>query len=121
MTAIALDHIQIAMPQGGETAARRFFGQLLAMTEIAKPDALAGRGGLWFVLDDGIGFHLGVEADFRPANKAHAGLRLATFETVLARLEQAEVAVERGLDTFGRRRAYLNEPFGNRLELIDGA
>ena len=119
MTGVALDHVQIAIPAGGEDSARRFFGQLLGMTEVAKPDTLQARGGLWFELDGGVGFHLGVDAAFRPAGKAHAGLRLTAFDAALARLEAAGAAVQCDVDSLGRRRAYLDDPFGNRLELID--
>ena len=120
MAGVVLDHLQIAMPAGGEAAARRFFGGLLGMTEVAKPQALAGRSGLWFELDGGVGFHLGVAADFRPATRAHAGLRLDGFDAVLARLADAGLIAEQDRDTLGRRRVYLDDPFGNRLELIDG-
>jgi hypothetical protein len=67
---LAIDHVQLAMPPGGEDAARRFFGGVLGMTEIAKPAELAKRGGCWFV-SGGAQVHLGVEADFRPAKEAH--------------------------------------------------
>lgn len=121
MVDVALDHLQIAIPEGGEARARAFFGDLLGLREVPKPAALHGRGGVWFSLTDGIGLHLGVDADFRPASKAHAGLRFVAFADLLKRLETAGIAMEHGSDTFGRRRVYLTDPFGNRLELIDGA
>ena len=120
MTGIALDHVQIAIPAGGEDDARQFFGVLLGLAEVDKPEALQARGGLWFELDGGVGFHLGVDAAFRPATRAHAGLRLGAFDAALARLETAGVAVQRDVDSLGRRRAYLHDPFGSRLELIEG-
>lgn len=121
MAEVTLDHLQIAIPEGGEVLARAFFGDLLGLREVPKPAALQGRGGIWFVLADGTGLHLGVDADFRPAARAHAGLRFLAFAGLLKRLETAGVAMEHGRDTFGRRRVYLADPFGNRLELIDGA
>ena len=118
---VALDHIQLAVPAGGEAAARAFYGDLLVLREVDKPTGLAGRGGFWFVLSDGIGFHLGVDAAFRPATKAHPALRIAAFEIVLTRLEKAGHVIERGTDPFGRTRAYSVDPFGNRLELLQAA
>jgi hypothetical protein len=44
----AIDHVQLAMPAGGENSARQFYGRLLGMAEIPKPDELAKRGGCWF-------------------------------------------------------------------------
>lgn len=119
MAGVHLDHLQIAIPAGGEDEARVFYGALLGLAEVAKPEVLWSRGGLWFALSGGIDFHLGVEADFRPATRAHPGLRLDDFAEVLARLEAAGHSVERDRDPFGRARAYAVDPFGNRLELIE--
>jgi hypothetical protein len=68
-----LHHVQLAMPRGAEDVARGFFVGMLGMTEIAKPSALARRGGAWFRAG-GLELHLGVEDDFRPARKGHPGI-----------------------------------------------
>ena len=73
MPVTAIDHIQLAMPAGGEAAARRFFGDLLGMPELPKPAALQARGGLWFQCG-AIQLHLGIDPDFQPALNAHPGL-----------------------------------------------
>lgn len=117
MAGVRLDHLQIAIPAGGEDRARRFWSGLLGLEEIAKPPALAARGGLWFNLG-GVQLHLGVDPDFRPAAKAHAGLVVEDFDGAMAALTAAGIEVEPGCDARGRRRAYLADPFGNRLELI---
>ncbi|MFX8270408.1 glyoxalase, partial [Acinetobacter baumannii] len=70
MAVLALEHVQLAMPKGGEDAARGFYGAVLGLTEVAKPAELAGRGGCWFEAG-AVKLHLGVEDDFRPARKAH--------------------------------------------------
>jgi len=71
---LEIDHVQLAMPSGGEERARRFFVDVLGMTEIAKPPELAKRGGCWFASGK-VQVHLGVENDFRAAKKAHPALR----------------------------------------------
>jgi hypothetical protein len=71
---VEIDHVQLAMPTGGEGAARHFFCDLLEMREITKPPELARRGGCWFASGE-VQLHLGVEVDFRPARKAHPALR----------------------------------------------
>ncbi len=68
-----IDHVQLAMPTGGEGAARGFYAGLLGITEQQKPEPLAKRGGSWFENGD-LKIHLGVEAEFRPAHKAHPAL-----------------------------------------------
>lgn len=112
--AATLDHVQVAMPPGGEEAARRFYGDLLGLAEIGKPEALEANGGVWFEP----GVHLGVEASFRPARKAHPGLRMADLDGVAARLEAASADVEWDERWPGVRRLYTHDPFGNRLELL---
>ena len=73
MRVLGIDHVQMAMPNGAEDRARRFYGAVLGMPEIPKPQALAGRGGCWFAAGTAE-VHLGVEEDFRPAKKAHPAL-----------------------------------------------
>lgn len=42
---IGIDHVQLAMPHGGETHARRFWVDLMGLAEVAKPAHLAVNGG----------------------------------------------------------------------------
>jgi catechol 2,3-dioxygenase-like lactoylglutathione lyase family enzyme len=106
------------MPRGGDESARRFFGDLLGMKEIAKPPALARRGGCWFASGD-LQIHLGVEDDFGPAKKAHPVLRCRDY-TFLTHLRAHGVRVVEAGDIPGVRRCHLSDPFGNRIELIAG-
>ncbi len=114
-----IDHLQIAIPAGGEGAARAFYGTLLGLRELPKPAELAARGGLWF-RSASIALHLGVDPDFRPARKAHVALACADYDGVLARLAAAGVnAIPDDLPFEGRAHGYVADPFGNRVELID--
>lgn len=113
-----LDHVQIVMPPGGEAAARRFYGEILGLPEVAKPAALAGRGGCWFRRDP-VEIHLGVEEGFRPARKAHPGFVASDLDALAARLARRGVDVrwdDALLPT--ARRFYADDPFGNRLEFL---
>jgi len=115
---VGLDHVQIAIPVGGEDAARRFYGDLLGLTEVPKPAPLAARGGCWFV-GEGVAIHLGAEADFRPAHRAHVALLVADLDNLREALEAAGVPTRDDEVSTGVRRSYAADPFGNRLELID--
>jgi catechol 2,3-dioxygenase-like lactoylglutathione lyase family enzyme len=112
-----LDHVQLAIPAGGEPDARRFYGNLLGLEELAKPTALAGRGGCWFS-GEGLDLHLGVEEPFMPAGKAHVALLVADLPAMRARLEAAGVTLTDDEADIGVIRCYALDPFGNRLELI---
>ena len=113
----AVDHVQLAMPRGEEAAARAFYIEALGFTEFAKPPALAARGGCWFASGD-VQLHLGVEDDFRPARKAHPGLRCIDLEALLARLRERSIPIREDTAVPSTRRAFVDDPFGNRIELI---
>ena len=116
---VEIDHVQLAMPTGGEEAARRFFGDLLGMREITKPPELARSGGCWFASGD-VQLHLGVEVDFRPARKAHPALRCRDYAQFLTHLRRHGVEVSEVDDIPGVRRCHIFDPFGNRIELVAG-
>lgn len=113
---LAFDHVQLAMPAGGEDAAREFFCGVLGMTELPKPPELAKRGGCWFASGE-VQLHLGVEEPFRAARKAHPALRCADLSAVLDRLREHGVAFEEDAAA-GAPRAFISDPFGNRIELL---
>jgi catechol 2,3-dioxygenase-like lactoylglutathione lyase family enzyme len=113
----AIDHVQLAMPPGEESVARQFYGDLLGMVEVPKPAELAKRGGCWF--ESGlVQVHLGVEKDFRPAQKAHPALRCRDYAACIAQLSAAGVNVTQVDDIPGVRRCHIHDPFGNRIELV---
>ncbi|HWE55511.1 MAG TPA: VOC family protein [Acidimicrobiales bacterium] len=114
----ALDHVQLAMPPGSEAAAEAFYAGILGFEVKPKPDPLAARGGRWFVQGP-VQVHLGVEADFRAARKAHPALRISGFDDLVAALDAAGWAWRPDDELPGTRRIYVDDPFGNRLELID--
>lgn len=118
MPAISIDHVQVAIPKGGEAAAREFYARLLGLLEIPKPDSLAGRGGLW-LQSANIQFHLGVDPDFRPATKAHVGFSVENLPAVLRLLENAGYPIQHDDSVPGLIRAFTSDPFGNRVELLE--
>jgi len=115
--ALALDHLQVAMPRGEEAAARAFYGNVLGLTEIPKPEPLAERGGLWFQCGPQQ-LHLGVEDDFRPAKKAHPAFVVDDLKALAKELHAAGYhVVLDSVQVEGSRRIFTEDPFGNRVEL----
>lgn len=114
-----LDHVQVAAPRGCEADARWFFGELLGLAEVEKPQSLRARGGVWFEAGPQQ-LHVGVEEPFTPAQKAHPALRVRAdgIDGLAARLEAAGAKVlwDDALD--GARRFYSEDPWGNRIELL---
>ena len=114
----AIDHVQLAMPAGREDEAREFYAGLLGIPEQPKPPHLAARGGCWFESAT-VKVHLGVDADFRPARKAHPALLVRDLPALVARLAAAGVELVDDEPLPGYDRVYASDPFGNRLELLE--
>ena len=114
---VGLDHVQLAMPRGGEEAARAFYAGVLGLEERPKPPHLAVRGGCWFAGAE-VELHLGVEEPFRPATKAHPALLVADLGAACEVLAQHGVAFEDGQPLEGYVRGDVRDPFGNRIELM---
>ncbi len=114
----AIDHVQLAMPAGAEDRAIAFYEGLLGIPGVAKPEHLAARGGCWFEAGP-VRIHLGVEADFRPARKAHPALLVDGLDALVARLVAAGVAMSSDQPLEGFERVYVDDPFGNRIELME--
>jgi catechol 2,3-dioxygenase-like lactoylglutathione lyase family enzyme len=113
-----IDHIQIAAPRGCEAAAQEFYGTLLGLEPIEKPAALRDRGGCWFACADQQ-VHIGVENDFRPSRKAHAGFAVAALDELRSRLVAKGVPVLDDHSLPGTRRFYAEDPWGNRIEFVE--
>lgn len=119
MTILSIDHIQIAMPPGEEDRARLFYIDILGFTEIPKPAELAKRGGAWFQAHN-VQLHLGVEADFRPARKAHPAFLVTDLDALLTRAREAGYEMDTSQPALdGFKRAHVFDPFGNRIEFIE--
>ncbi len=122
MHLVRLDHVQLAMPEGREEDARRFYAEALGMREVPKPANLARRGGAWFEGGEGgnaVRVHLGVEAAFRPARKAHPAFVVRDLEGLAARLRAKGFEVVEDEPLEGYERLYVHDPFGNRVELME--
>ena len=113
---VGIDHVQLAMPAGQEDVARRFYTGVLGIPEVPKPPILAARGGCWFEAG-AVRVHLGVEDDFRPARKAHPALAVADLPSFV---ERTGVDITWAHDIPDAVRGHIADPFGNRIELVDG-
>jgi catechol 2,3-dioxygenase-like lactoylglutathione lyase family enzyme len=119
MTILSINHIQLAIPEGGEDQARAFYANILGFTEIPKPPALAQRGGAWFQSGDAQ-LHLGVEQNFKPARKAHPAFLVDDLESILEKIQRAGYEWDLSQPELeGYKRGHVYDPFGNRIELME--
>ncbi len=112
-----INHVQLAAPPGCEAEARRFFGELLGLEEVEKPEPLRSRGGVWFRVGTQQ-LHIGVDEAFVPGHKAHPAFAVARLDELVARLHAAGVVVDEDNSTPGVNRCYLSDPWANRIELV---
>ena len=119
MAILGVDHIQLAIPVGGEEKARGFFVGVLGFREIPKPLELGKRGGAWFEAGS-VQLHLGVETDFRPARKAHPAFLVDDLDQSIANIQSAGFETDTTQPPLdGYKRAHVFDPFGNRIELME--
>lgn len=115
---MGIDHVQLAAPAGCEEEARRFFGELLGMLEVPKPEKLKVRGGVWFQCGPQM-IHIGVEAAFQPAKKAHPAFLVHQIDRLMEHLQDRGVAIRIDDEIPGLTRFFTEDPFGNRLEFME--
>ncbi|MGI2293718.1 VOC family protein [Paenibacillus sp. GXUN7292] len=117
---LGIDHVQLAAPEGCETAARHFYNGLLGWAEIPKPEALRKRGGVWFQCGTHQ-VHIGIQKQFVPAEKAHPAFQVQNLDELRSHLirNNLQVVDDDARAEEGVKRFYLNDPFGNRLEFLE--
>jgi catechol 2,3-dioxygenase-like lactoylglutathione lyase family enzyme len=113
-----LDHVQLAMPPGGEDRAREFYQGVLGIAEVPKPADMARRGGCWFECGE-LKVHLGVEQEFRPARKAHPAFIVSDLLALVAQLRSAGSPLIEDRSLAECHRFFVEDPFGNRIELME--
>jgi len=118
VSVVGVGHVQIAARPGCEAAARRFFGDVLGMAEVEKPESLRARGGVWFAAG-AQQLHIGVEEPFTPARKGHPALLVDDLDALATRLTRGRALVSWDDALPGVRRFYTEDPWGNRLELVE--
>jgi catechol 2,3-dioxygenase-like lactoylglutathione lyase family enzyme len=114
----AIDHVQLAMPAGGEPAARAFYEGVLGIPEVKGSARVANRGGCWFIRGE-LKVHLGIDEAFRPARKAHPAFVVDGLTSLCQVLNAAGFPVEADEPLQGYLRVYIHDPFGNRIELLE--
>lgn len=120
VTLLGIDHVQLAMPAGREEEARAFYEGLLGVPEIPKPEVLAGRGGCWFQ-NGAVQIHLGVTQEFVPAKKAHPAFIVSNLRVLAEILAKAGSQLTADTPIPGYERIFVEDPFGNRIELMQRA
>lgn len=115
---LQIDHVQLAAPKGSEDRARHFFGDILGLKEIEKPEILKKRGAVWFLIGNQQ-LHIGIEEPFSPAKKAHPAFEIEQIEALKRHLTNNKIDYQVDHLLPGANRIFLHDPFGNRIELLE--
>ena len=116
---LAIHHAQITIPKGAEDKAREFYCGLLGLTEIPKPDELAGRGGFWLAVGN-LQLHVGTETGVDPSkSKAHVAYSVDDIGKWRTMLTQRGIEILDGIPIPGMNRFEFRDPFGNRVEFVE--
>jgi catechol 2,3-dioxygenase-like lactoylglutathione lyase family enzyme len=115
----------MTVPSAVEEASKTFYGIVLGLERIPKPDALRSRGGAWYRSGQ-IEFHLSLE-DNTSDNASDNGSSRRHVCFLVADLEEAERTLLRaGVEIIpdkrpiaGWRRFYVRDPGGNRVEIAE--
>jgi len=114
---VRLDHIQICIPPGKETEARKFYTDILKLREILKPAPLVPNGGLWYEIAD-IQLHIGTE-DETNRSKRHPAFEIENLNDARKYLENNGILTQDEKEIPGVIRFSFFDPFGNRIELLE--
>ena len=112
-------HVNVTVPRSLEAAAKHFYGDVMGLAEVPKPESSRGRGGAWYQLGP-MQLHLSVEGPFEEncLSKRHVCYTVANLAEAEERFREAGVEiVPDDLPTPGWSRFYVRDPGGNRLEI----
>ncbi len=112
---IAIEHVQLGMPPGGEEAARAFYNGALGLAERAPPPGMSG----WWFGAGGVELHINFEEGYRATQRVHPALQVRGLDALVGRCEAAGHAVRWDARYPGRRRCFVSDPFGNQIELFE--
>ena len=114
----SLHHVNVTVPRSLEAAARHFYGEVMGIPEVPKPESSRGRGGAWYQLGP-IQLHLSVEdVEDASLSKRHVCYTVADLAAAEERFRDAGVEiVPDDMPVPGWSRFYVRDPGGNRLEI----
>jgi catechol 2,3-dioxygenase-like lactoylglutathione lyase family enzyme len=116
---LRLQHTSVPMPADGHEAARRFYGGALGMAEVKPPASLMVGRLVWFRAGpDGHEVHVFVDEGMTAKSaEQHLCLQVDDLSALRTQLDQHGVAIEETVAITNRPRLFVNDPFGNKIEL----
>jgi catechol 2,3-dioxygenase-like lactoylglutathione lyase family enzyme len=122
MAVVGLHHVQVNVPLDKEADAHRFYGEIIGLERMERPQSLsdAGRRGVWFRCGEQE-FHVfsNPEQQFDPRTSSqHPALLVDDLDALRERLVADGYEIEEAIPIAGRRRFLTRDPGGNRIEFL---
>ena len=115
---IVLQHISIPRPPGEESAerARKFYHDLVGLTEKPTPDTIKHLDLVWFKIGTETELNVFAEGDSDTESRRHFCLNVEDVETMRQKLVDDGYAPWNPEEIQGRPRFFCRDPFGNIVE-----
>ena len=110
-------HVNVTVPRALEDEAKHFYGSVMGLIEVPKPEESRGRGGAWYQLGD-TQLHLSLEDGLTEISKRHICYTVSDLVQAEEKFRHAGVEIlPDEQPTPGWQRFYVRDPGGNRLEI----
>ncbi len=111
---LGLDHVNVTAPEELEEDVVNWYQGCLGLERVHKPEGTRPKGA-WFRLGNQE-LHVSID-EHNPPQRAHLGIIVDDFDTVIAKLRGSGCHLEQASTIPGRRRCYTRDPAGNRIEV----
>ena len=118
---LSLQHVNLRVPPDVEDEAKHFYGNVLGLPEMPKPEDARVRGGAWYQLGD-VQLHLSRDARADNAtSKRHICFHVVDLQETRQHLEGAGIEIlPDDQPIAGCERFYVRDPGGNLIEIGEG-
>ena len=114
-----IHHVNVTVPRTLESQAKHFYGVVMGLEEVQKPEESRKRGGAWYQLGP-LQLHLSIEDGLgeQCISKRHVCYTVDDLQRAEQQFREAGVEIiPDDLPTPGWSRFYVRDPGGNRLEI----
>ena len=113
-------HVNVTVPKSLEEATKHFYGVVMGLQEVPKPESSRGGGGAWYQLGQ-MQLHLSIEEPLGELSKRHVCYTVSDLAQAEEQFRRAGVEIfPDDQPALGWSRFYVRDPGGNRLEIAQG-
>jgi catechol 2,3-dioxygenase-like lactoylglutathione lyase family enzyme len=117
---VGINHVNVTVPAALELASKQFYGDVLGLRQIPKPEGPRKNVGAWYEVG-GLQLHLSIEDDAQNrASERHICYQVADIAHAKLHFQNAGIEVIPDQDPLrGRSRFFVRDPGGNLIEVTE--